>query len=143
MLKSGAKSFYKYEKGNKLYYDLSTKNYKEIPESKGLIILDAFKEKNIVWQNTGTTLYDVGDNVLNLEFHTKMNTMGAEVIEGINKGITMAEKNFKGIVIGNEGNNFSAGANLGMLFMLAGNREFEDIGLSTVSYTHLTLPTKA
>ena len=62
-----------------------------------------------------------GDGVLNLEFHTKMNTMGAEVVEGINKSITIAEKNFKGIVIGNEGENFSAGANLGMLFMRSGH----------------------
>ena len=134
MLKTGAKSFYKFEKGNKLYYDISTKKYKEILESKGLIILDAFKEKNVVWNNSGTRLYDVGDEVLNLEFHTKMNTMGAEVIEGINTAITIAEKNFKGLVIGNEGDNFSAGANLGMLFMLAGNREFEEIGLSIAAF---------
>ena len=134
MLKTGAKSFYKFEKGNKLYYDISTKKYKEILESKGLIILGAFKEKNVVWNNSGTRLYDVGGEVLNLEFHTKMNTMGAEVIEGINTAITMAEKNFKGLVIGNEGDNFSAGANLGMLFMLAGNREFEEIGLSIAAF---------
>ena len=134
MLKTGVKSFYKFEKGNKLYYDISTKKYKEILESKGLIILDAFKEKNVVWNNSGTRLYDVGDEVLNLEFHTKMNTMGAEVIEGINTAITIAEKNFKGLVIGNEGDNFSAGANLGMLFMLAGNREFEEIGLSIAAF---------
>ena len=81
MLNSGVKSFYKYEKGNRLYYDISSKKYKEIPGSKGLVILDALKANNVVWKNTGTTLYDVGDEVLNLEFHTKMNTMGAEVIE--------------------------------------------------------------
>jgi len=134
MLKTGAKSFYKYEKGNKLYYDIPTKKHKEIPGSKGIIILDAFKEKNIVWNNTGTTIYDIGDGVLNLEFHTKMNTMGAEVIEGINKAISIAEEKFKGVVIGNEGDNFSAGANLGTLFMLAGNREFEEIGLSIAAF---------
>jgi len=134
MLKNNIKSFYKYEKGKKLYYDIPTKKYKKIPGSEGLIILDAFKEKNVVWKNTGTTLYDVGNGVLNLEFHTKMNTMGAEVVEGINKSITIAEKNFKGIVIGNEGENFSAGANLGMLFMLAGNREFQEINLMIAAF---------
>ena len=134
MLNSGAKSFYKYEKGNRLYYDISSKKYKEIPGSKGLVILDALKANNVVWKNTGTTLYDVGDEVLNLEFHTKMNTMGAEVIEGINKAISVAEKNYKGLVIGNEGDNFSAGANLGMLFMLAGNREFDEINLMVQAF---------
>ena len=134
MLNSKIKSFYKYENGNKLYYNIPTKKYKKIPGSEELIILDAFKEKKIVWKNTGTTLYDIGDGVLNLEFHTKMNTMGAEVVEGINNSITIAEKNFKGIVIGNEGDNFSAGANLGMLFMLAGNREFQEINLMIAAF---------
>ena len=63
-----------------------------------------------------------------------MNTMGAEVIEGINKAISVAEKNYKGLVIGNEGDNFSAGANLGMLFMLAGNREFDEINLMVQAF---------
>ena len=80
MLSSGVESFYKYEKGNKLYYDINSKKYKEIPGYKGLVILDALKTTNVVWKNSGTTLYNVGDEVLNLEFHTKMNTMGAEVI---------------------------------------------------------------
>ncbi len=134
MLNSGVKSFYKYDKGKKLYYDINSKEHKEIPGTKGLIILDAFKATNIVWKNEGTTLYDVGEDVLNLEFHTKMNTMGAEVIEGINKAISIAEKNYKGLVIGNEGDNFSAGANLGMLFMFAGNREYDKINLSVKAF---------
>jgi 3-hydroxyacyl-CoA dehydrogenase len=93
------------------------------------VLLDAYKEKNIVWKNDGTTLYDIGDGVLNLEFHTKMNSIGGEVIEGINTAITMAEKGYNGLVIGNEGQNFSAGANLAMLFMFAGDQEYDEIEL--------------
>jgi 3-hydroxyacyl-CoA dehydrogenase len=83
-----------------------------------------------VWKNAGSSLYDLGDGILNLEFHSKMNTMGAEVIEGINKGISVAEKDFRGLVIGNEGvEAFSAGANLAMLFMLAIEQEFDEINM--------------
>ena len=128
MLAAGHKSFYKFENGKKHYYDVSSKSYKVIPGTEGLIILDAFKS-NVVWNNDGATLYDIGDGVLNLEFHTKMNSIGAEVIEGINTAINTAEKDFRGLVIGNEGQNFSAGANLAMLFMYAVDQEFDEIDM--------------
>jgi 3-hydroxyacyl-CoA dehydrogenase len=127
MLGAGHTSFYKYEKGLKHYYDLESKTYKVIPGTEGLVILDALKEKHVVWSNEGATLYDLGDEVLGLEFHTKMNAIGAEVIEGINTGIQKAEEGYKGLVIGNEGQNFSAGANLAMLFMYAVDQEFDEI----------------
>ncbi len=129
MVADGNTSFYKFEKGKKLYYDIPSKSYKVVPGTEGFILLDAFKENNVVWSNDGATLYDIGDGVLNLEFHTKMNSIGAEVIEGINTGITMAEKDYKGLVIANEGQNFSAGANLAMLFMYAVDQEFDEIEL--------------
>ncbi len=129
MLAAGNTSFYKFEDGRKHYYDLETGTYKVVPGTEGFVILDAFKSNGIVWENDGATLYDVGDGVLNLEFHTKMNSIGAEVIEGINAGIDRAEKDFKGLVIGNEGQNFSAGANLAMLFMYAVDQEFDEIDL--------------
>lgn len=129
MIAAGHKSFYKFENGKRLYYDIPSKSYKVIPGTEGFILLDAHKANNIVWKNEGTTLYDIGDGVLNLEFHTKMNAIGGEVIEGINTAITMAEKSYHGLVIGNEGQNFSAGANLAMLFMFAGDQEFDEIEL--------------
>ncbi|MEQ9376285.1 MAG: 3-hydroxyacyl-CoA dehydrogenase/enoyl-CoA hydratase family protein [Imperialibacter sp.] len=129
MLAAGNTSFYKFEKGQKLYYDIPSKAYKPIPGKEGLIILDAFKEKGIVWENAGATLYDIGDGILDLEFHTKMNSLGQEVIEGINLAIAKAEENYRGLVIGNEGANFSAGANLAMLFMYASDQEFDEIDL--------------
>lgn len=129
MLAAGHQSFYKYEKGSKLYYDIATKTYKPIPGKEDLIILDAFRSDKVVWSNAGSTLYDVGDGVLNLEFHTKMNSLGQEVLEGINLAITKAEEGYRGLVIGNEGANFSAGANLAMLFMYAADQEFDEIDL--------------
>ena len=134
MISAGHNSFYKFENGKRHYYDIPSKSYKVIPGTEGFIYLDAFKENNIVWQNAGTTLYDIGDDVLNLEFHTKMNSIGAEVIEGINTGIAKAEESFKGLVIGNEGENFSAGANLAMLFMFAGDQEFDEINLMIAQF---------
>ena len=129
MLSGGNESFYKYENGKKHYYDIPSKSYKVIPGTEGLIFLDAFKTNNKVWDKPGATIYDIGDGVLNLEFHTKMNSIDADIIEGINTAITMAEKDFKGVVIGNEGQNFSAGANLAMLFMYAVDQEFDEIDL--------------
>lgn len=129
MLAGGNKSFYKFENGKKQYYDIPTKSYKVIPGTEGLIFLDGFKENNIVWEKPGATIYDIGDGVLNLEFHTKMNSIDADVIEGINTVITMAEKDYRGVVVGNEGQNFSAGANLAMLFMYAVDQEFDEIDL--------------
>jgi len=129
LLAAGHQSFYKYENGKKHYYDIPSKSYKVVPGTEGFIYLDAFKENNVVWENEGATIYDIGDGVLNVEFHTKMNSIGAEVIEGINTAITMAEKDFRGVVVGNEGQNFSAGANLAMLFMFAVDQEFDEIDM--------------
>ncbi|MCR9249026.1 MAG: 3-hydroxyacyl-CoA dehydrogenase NAD-binding domain-containing protein [bacterium] len=134
MIAAGHDSFYKFENGKRHYYDIPSKSYKVIPGTEGFIYLDGFKENNVVWSNAGTTLYDVGDGVLNLEFHTKMNSIGGEVIEGINTAITKAEENFNGLVIGNEGEQFSAGANLAMLFMFAGDQEYDEINLMIAQF---------
>ncbi len=84
---------------------------------------------NTLWKNSGSTITDIGDGILNLEFHTKMNTIGSEVIEGINKAITLAETSYKGLVISNEGVNFSAGANVGLIFMMAVEQEFDELSM--------------
>jgi 3-hydroxyacyl-CoA dehydrogenase len=112
-----------------LYYDISSKGYKIIPGTEGFILLDNIRATNTVWKNSGTTITDIGDGILNLEFHTKMNTIGGEVIEGINKAITLAETSYKGLVISNEGANFSAGANVGMIFMMAVEQEFDELNM--------------
>ncbi|MFC4870597.1 3-hydroxyacyl-CoA dehydrogenase/enoyl-CoA hydratase family protein [Negadavirga shengliensis] len=135
MLEAGHHSFYKVQKGKKHYYDVESKSYKEIPGLEDFILLDTLKAANKkLWGNAGASVYDLGDEVIGLEFHTKMNSLGAEVIEGINTGISMAEKSHKGLVIGNEGANFSAGANLAMLYMYAGDQEFDEINLMIAQF---------
>ncbi len=129
MFDAGFESFYSFENGKKLYYDIPSKSYKVIPGSEGFILLDAFKENNVVWSNDGTTIYDIGEGILNIEFHTKMNSLGPEVIEGLNNAYNLAEKDYRGLVIANEGQNFSAGANLAMLFMYAVDQEFDEIDM--------------
>ncbi|MCF2519886.1 3-hydroxyacyl-CoA dehydrogenase/enoyl-CoA hydratase family protein [Dyadobacter sp. CY351] len=129
MIAAGNESFYKVENGKRSYYDIVSKTYKKIPGQESFILLSNLSN-NIVWKNAGANLYDIGDGILNLEFKSKMNTMGSEVIEGINKGISLAEKDFRGLVIGNESSEaFSAGANLAMLFMFAIEQEFDEINM--------------
>ncbi|SFA77657.1 3-hydroxyacyl-CoA dehydrogenase/enoyl-CoA hydratase family protein [Algoriphagus aquimarinus] len=135
MLEAGNDSFYKVENGKKHYYDIPSKSYLEIPGLDEFIILDTLKAAGKkIWDNAGASVYDMGDDVIGLEFHTKMNSMGAEVIEGINTAIGMAEKSHKGLVIGNEGANFSAGANLAMLFMFAGDQDYDEINLMIAQF---------
>ncbi len=129
MLERGAESFYKIEEGLKKYWDIDRKEYVDVPGQEGFILLDNIRKSNVVWTNSGASIFDLGDGILNLEFHTKMNTMGSEVIEGINKVIDMAEKDYRGVVIGNQGQNFSAGANLGMVFMCAVEQEYDELDL--------------
>ena len=134
MLSSGASTFYKVENGNKKYYDIPSKSYKVIPGTEAFIILDNIRANKTVWKNTGATLTDIGDGIVNLEWNTKMNSIGAEVIEGINKSIEIAEKDFRGLVISNEGANFSAGANVGMIFMMAVEQEYDELNFAIKTF---------
>jgi 3-hydroxyacyl-CoA dehydrogenase len=129
LLSSGAKSFYKVEEGKRKYYDIPSKSYKVIPGTEEFIILDNIRANKVIWGNSGVTLFDIGDGILNLEFHTKMNTLGGEVIDGINKAITLAEKEYRGLVIANDGSNFSAGANLALVLMYAVEQEYDEIDM--------------
>lgn len=127
MLAAGCPTFYKVENGVKYFYDIKAKSYQIIPGSENILSLETLRDENTVWKNSGTTIVDLGDGIINLEFHTKMNTIGGEVIEGINKAIDLAEKEYKGLVISNDGENFSAGANVGMIFMMAVEQEYEEL----------------
>ena len=130
MLAAGHDSFYKVENGVKKYYDIPSKGYKVVPGTESFLILDNIRTNNTIWKNSGTTITDLGDGILNLEIHTKMNTIGGEVIQGLNKAIDLAEKDFRGLVIGNDGANFSAGANIGMIFMAAIEQDWDEINLA-------------
>jgi 3-hydroxyacyl-CoA dehydrogenase len=130
MLAAGNTSFYKVEHGINKYYDIPSKSYKPVPGTDEFIILNNIRESKTIWKNSGTTILDLGDGILNLEFHTKMNTIGGEVIQGLNKAIDLAEKDYRGLVIGNDGANFSAGANIGMIFMAAVEQDWDEINIA-------------
>ncbi|MCO5269679.1 MAG: 3-hydroxyacyl-CoA dehydrogenase/enoyl-CoA hydratase family protein [Brumimicrobium sp.] len=134
MKNDGVKTFYKKENGQKLFYDIHSKSYKVIPGTEDLVILDALRDEHTVWKNADTTIVDLGDGILNLEFHTKMNTIGGGVIEGINKAIDLAETKYKGLVIYNEGQNFSAGANVGLIFMMAIEQDFDELNFAVKAF---------
>lgn len=135
MLASGAESFYKIENGKKKYYDINSKSYLTIPGTESFIILDNIRKTNVVWKNAGASIFDLGDGILGVEFQSKMNTLGAEPIEALNKGYALAEKDFRGLVIGNDSPDaFSAGANLAMLFMFAVEQEFDEIDLMIAQF---------
>ncbi len=129
MLASGVVSFYKTDNGKRLYYDISSKTYKPIPGSESFIILSNYSNKT-VWKNSACNVYDIGENVFALEWKTKMNTIGSEVLEGVNKAISLAEEKAKGLVLANAEANFSAGVNVGMIFMLAIEQEYDELDLA-------------
>lgn len=134
MLENGITSFYKIENGDKKFYDIASKAYKIIPGTESFILLDNIRPTKTVWKNSGAVVTDIGDGILNLEWNTKMNSIGGEVIEGINKAIEIAEKDFRGLVISNEGANFSAGANVGMIFMMAVEQEYDELNFAIKTF---------
>jgi 3-hydroxyacyl-CoA dehydrogenase len=126
MLQAGNKSFYKVEGGQRKYYDIPSKTYKVIPGKEAFIILENLSDK-IVWKNAESKVTDLGDGVINFAWHSKSYTLGSSVIEGLNKAIDLAEKDYKGLVIGHQGADFSLGANLGLVFMFAIEQEYDEI----------------
>ncbi|SMG46612.1 3-hydroxyacyl-CoA dehydrogenase/enoyl-CoA hydratase family protein [Sphingobacterium psychroaquaticum] len=139
MLDAGVESFYKVIDGVRNYYDIKTKSYLPIPGTEDLIVLDHIRESKTIWKNTGVTITDLGDGIINCEFHTKMNTIGGDVIQGINKAIDIAEKEYRGLVITNEGKNFSAGANIGMIFMMAVEQDYDELNMSVRMFQNTSM----
>lgn len=129
MLAAGNNKFYKTESGKKSAYDPGSKTYKFLPGGDAFIILNNYSDK-IVWKNGSCNLFDIGDEVVALQWNTKMGTIGGDVLAGIQTSIEKAEKNYKGLVIANNGANFSAGANIGMIFMLAAEQEYEELDMA-------------
>ena len=130
MLASGATSFYKSEKGEHFFYDLVAGEYKPVPARPGVMILKDVKDRTgVIKSNPGASLIDIGDGVACLEFHSKMNSIGGDTVSMMNFAIDEVEKNFKGLVVGNQGGNFSAGANIMMLLLAAQEEEWDDINM--------------
>ena len=130
MKAAGIHSFYSVQDGATYSYDIPKKSMEKIPGQDAFIILDNIRKSNEVFKNAGVVVEDLGDGILNVEFQSKMNTIGADVITGINKAIDMAEKDFEGLVVGNQAANFSVGANIGMIFMMAVEQEYDELNMA-------------
>lgn len=130
MLASGITSFYTIIDGATYYYDIPSKSYQKVPGQDAFIILDNIRDTKVIWQNKEAEIQDLGDGILNLEFKSKMNSIGSGVLQGINKAIDLAEKDYKGLVIGNQAANFSVGANIAMIFMLAVEQEYDELNMA-------------
>jgi len=130
MIASGNTSFYTVKEGTTNYYNIASKSQVKVPGQDAFIILNNIRETKKVWSNSEAIVQDLGDGILNLEFQSKMNSIGGGVIQGINKAIDLAEKDFRGLVIGNQAPNFSVGANLAMIFMMAVEQEYDELNLA-------------
>ncbi|MCL6265539.1 3-hydroxyacyl-CoA dehydrogenase/enoyl-CoA hydratase family protein [Flagellimonas myxillae] len=127
---SGIDSFYSVKDGATYFYDIPKKAMEKVPGQDAFIILDNIRKSNEVFKNSGVVIEDLGDGILNVEFQSKMNTIGGDVLAGLNKAVDLAEKDFQGLVIGNQGANFSVGANIGMIFMMAVEQEYDELSMS-------------
>ncbi|MEH6656602.1 3-hydroxyacyl-CoA dehydrogenase/enoyl-CoA hydratase family protein [Leeuwenhoekiella marinoflava] len=127
MVSSGKETFYTVKEGSTFYYDIPKKEYVKKPGQDGFIILDNIRKSKEVFKNSGVVVEDLGDGILNLEFRSKMNAIGGDVLAGLNRAIDIAEKDFAGLVVANQGKNFSVGANIGMIFMMAVEQEYDEL----------------
>ncbi|MGI4742203.1 MAG: 3-hydroxyacyl-CoA dehydrogenase/enoyl-CoA hydratase family protein [Janthinobacterium lividum] len=130
MLAAGNQTFYKVEAGVRKFYDKESQQYQPVAGVENFIILDNLRASGkVLWKNAGASVIDLGDGILNVEFHSKMNSLGTDVIQGLLKGVELAENGYRGLVVGNDGPNFSAGANLGLVYMQALEQEFDELNL--------------
>jgi 3-hydroxyacyl-CoA dehydrogenase len=127
MLESGSDSFYSIKDGASYFYNIPSKLQEKVPGQDAFIILDNIRKTTEIFSNSGVSVQDLGDGILNLEFQSKMNTIGGDVLAGLNKAIDIAEKDFAGLIVGNQGPNFSVGANIGMIFMMAAEQEYDEL----------------
>jgi 3-hydroxyacyl-CoA dehydrogenase len=144
MLAAGKKSFYKKEKGALYYYDFDSKNYKPVEFGKGVIILDLEKDKEnrIIKSNADATMYDIGDGIALVEFHTKMNAIGEGILSMVSYAVKEVEKNYEGLVIGNQGKHCSAGANLMLILMLAQEEEWDELDRAVRMFQNVNMQVK-
>jgi 3-hydroxyacyl-CoA dehydrogenase len=132
--------FYDLKQCVKYCYDIKTEKQTTIPGLENVISLKSFDKSSLVWGNKEASILDIGDGIINVSFHSKMNTIGSEILQALNHAIDLAEAGkYKGIVIANEGANFSAGANVGILFMLAAEQEYEELEMAVREFQNTTM----
>ncbi|MDV3676854.1 3-hydroxyacyl-CoA dehydrogenase [Elizabethkingia anophelis] len=124
-------SFYKInEEGQKTFFNEKANQYANIPGQDAFIILDNIRKNKTLWINSGSAIEDLGDGIINFEIRSKMNSLGGEVLDGLNRAIDLAEKEYDGLVIGNQAANFSVGANLAMILMMAVDQDWDDLNMA-------------
>ena len=129
MIAVGNTSFYTIKEGAKYYYSIPDKKYIKIPGQDAFIILDNIRETKEIWSNSDASIQHLGDGVLNVEFRSKMNTLGGGVLAAINKGIDLAEQEYEAVILGNQAANFSVGANLAMALMMAVEQDYDELAM--------------
>lgn len=135
----GFTSFYKLEDGKKKYFDLASSSYKALPSAASFIILDALRDKEPILKNSECVVHDIGDGVMCVEFISKSNAIGEGIGKGIQEAISIAERDgWKGVVIGNNATNFTVGANLMAVGMLAVQKEFKQLDGMVNDFQQLT-----
>lgn len=134
LIHSGKESFYQVKEGKKYFYDIHSKEYEIIPGQDAFIILDNIRKSKEIWSNPEASIQDLGDGIINLEFRSKMNSIGGGVITGINKAVELAEKEHRGLVIGNQADNFSVGANLAMIMMMAAEQDWWELNMAIKTF---------
>lgn len=140
MLDAGAKSFYKEENGRKFYFDFAARDYAPLADTTGVIILKSVKDRTgVIKKNPGASLIDLGDGVACLEFHSKMNAIGGDTLQMLKQSLAEVEKNFAGMVVGNQGVNFSVGANLMLLLLEAQEENWEEIDMIVRAFQNATM----
>lgn len=140
MVAAGHETFYKVLGGVPHYYDISSKSYLPVSGKESLIILENIKAEKTIWNNSDASVLDLGDGVINIEFHSKMNTIGEGVLKAIHHGIDYAEEHgYNGVVIANEGENFSVGANIMLILMMASQGEWDELNLAIRTFQNTSM----
>ena len=127
---NGHDSFYTYDEGQTAVYEPEVSQHQPVTGGNSLILLDAIRSSKTVWSNKESVVIDLGDGVLGFEFRSKMNTLGSGVIQGMKKAIDLAEAQYDALVIGNQAEHFSVGANLAMIFMMAVEQDYDELNFA-------------
>jgi 3-hydroxyacyl-CoA dehydrogenase len=143
LLSPGQKTFYTSERGKISCFDLSANGYKPVPEPPGILILKSLTEAGaVVEKNPGASLIDLGDGVLCCEFHSKMNSLGADIMNMLMSGVRRLHTDFDAMVVANQGVHFSAGANLMLVLVAAQEQEWDEIDLAVRQFQAATMAIK-
>ncbi|MFT7119942.1 MAG: 3-hydroxyacyl-CoA dehydrogenase [Neolewinella sp.] len=143
MMASGHTAFYRTTKGERQYYDLSSKSYKAVPSQKPYVILDTMRDNAPVLKNDSATVHDLGDGVMCVEFTSKSNSIDDAIGQAISDAIDKAEaEGWAGIVIGNNAKNFTVGANLMNVGMLAMQQDFKTLDTLIDGFQQLNMRIK-